>query len=290
MLPGVSRALSSTFPLWEGQEGLFKIGEFSRMSGVPSKRLRHYDEIGLFRPAWVDPTNDYRYYSAAQLAQLNRIVALKDLDVPLAEIARLIAEGADLRVTLEAQRKSLLRRREEMDRALARLEISIELAGATSPDPDVVVRTQPAELIAGLERRLEPGEDLGAPFYELEAVVRDAEVRAPRPPLTIYHPAPRFAEVAVPITAPFEAAPPIEVRRLPAAKVVSMIHDGPYDGMTDARGSLEQWVAGSGYTPAGPLRVVYMRFSAEDELDVPDQFLTSRSGEFVTELQQPIAG
>ena len=53
------------------------------MAGVPAKRLRHYDAIGLFKPAWVDPTNDYRYYSAAQLAQLNRILALKDLDVSL---------------------------------------------------------------------------------------------------------------------------------------------------------------------------------------------------------------
>lgn len=258
------------------------------MAGVPAKRLRHYDDIGLFRPAWVDPTNDYRYYSAAQLAHLNRILALKDLDVPLAEITRLIAEGADLRVRLESQRKALLRKRDEMDRTLARLDISIELAGATSPDPDVVVRQQPAELIAGLERALKPGEDLGGPFYELEAAVRDAGVRAPRPPMTIYHPAPRFAEVAVPITSQFEAVPPIGIRTLRAERVVSVIHSGGYEGMDDARRSLEQWVAGSGYSPTGPLRVLYMRFSAEEELDVPDQFLTSRSREFVTELQQPI--
>jgi DNA-binding transcriptional MerR regulator len=269
---------------------MFRIGEFSRMSGVSAKMLRHYDSIGLFQPAWVDPSNDYRYYSAGQLAQLNRIVALKALGVPLAEVAALIAGGADLRVTLEAQRRELLLRRDEVDRTLARLDISIELAGATSPDPDVVVRRQPAELIAGLERPLRPGEDLGGPFYELEEAVRDAGVRAPRPPLTVNHPPPGHAEVAVPITARFDAAPPIRVRTLPKARVVSLIQTGGYEGLAAAAESLQQWIVGSGYREAGPLRVVYLRFSAEEELGVPDRFLTNRRGEFVTELQQPVAG
>jgi len=29
---------------------MFKIGEFSRISLVPAKTLRYYDEIGLFSP------------------------------------------------------------------------------------------------------------------------------------------------------------------------------------------------------------------------------------------------
>lgn len=268
---------------------MFRIGEFARMTGVTAKMLRHYDEIGLFRPAWVDPTNDYRYYSAAQLAQLNRIVALKELDVPLGEIALLIDEGADLKSVLELQRRKLVRRRDEMERTLARLDISIELADARSPDPDVVVRTQPGELIAGLRRTLSPGEDLGPMFYELEAAVRDAGVRAPRPPLTIYHDPPDL-EVAVPLSHHFEAPPSIDVRTLPEARIVSMIHTGGYDGLTDARAALATWVEGSGYSLNGPLRVYYLRFSAEEELDVPERFLTNRRGEFVTELQQPVDG
>lgn len=269
---------------------MFKIGEFARMSGVSAKMLRHYDDIGLFRPAWVNPSNEYRYYSAAQLAQLNRIVALRDLGVPLAEIAGFVADGADLRRILEVQRGALLTRREEMDRVLARLDITIELGGARSPDPDVVVRRQPAELIAGLRRPLRSGEDLGAPFYELEAVVRDAGVRASRPPLSIYHAPPDDIEVAVPISARFDPVAPVAVRTLPAARVVSFIQAGSYEHLGDARRALASWIDGSGYVAAGPLRVVYLRFSAEEELDVPDRFLTDRHTEFITELQQPVAG
>ena len=38
-----------------------------------------YDEIGLLRPATVDQAKGYRGYTADQLGQLNRIMALKEL-------------------------------------------------------------------------------------------------------------------------------------------------------------------------------------------------------------------
>jgi len=49
---------------------------FARLGGVSVRTLRHYDEIGLPRPAAVDPDTGYRGYSAAQLGQINRIMAL----------------------------------------------------------------------------------------------------------------------------------------------------------------------------------------------------------------------
>ena len=58
---------------------MFKIGEFSRFSQVTVKTLRYYDEIGLLKPARVDPFTGYRYYSASQFPRLHRILALKDL-------------------------------------------------------------------------------------------------------------------------------------------------------------------------------------------------------------------
>jgi DNA-binding transcriptional MerR regulator len=42
---------------------VFKIGDFSRLVRLSTKMLRHYDEIGLFKPALVDRFTGYRYYS-----------------------------------------------------------------------------------------------------------------------------------------------------------------------------------------------------------------------------------
>ena len=69
---------------------MFSIGEFSRLGGVSVRTLRHYDEIGLLRPATVDPDTGYRGYSADQLGQLNRIMALKELGLSLTQARRLL--------------------------------------------------------------------------------------------------------------------------------------------------------------------------------------------------------
>jgi methanogenic corrinoid protein MtbC1 len=65
---------------------MIKIGDFSRISGVSVKALRHYDEIGLLKPSKVDQSTGYRYYSTEQLDRLNRIVVLRNLGLSLEEI------------------------------------------------------------------------------------------------------------------------------------------------------------------------------------------------------------
>ena len=59
---------------------MFTIGEFARHGRVSVRMLRHYDAIGLLRPACVDPASGYRFYQVSQLAELNRVIALKDLE------------------------------------------------------------------------------------------------------------------------------------------------------------------------------------------------------------------
>ena len=54
---------------------MFKIGEFSQLSRVSVRMLRHYDQLGLLKPSRTDNFTNYRYYSADQLPRLNRILA-----------------------------------------------------------------------------------------------------------------------------------------------------------------------------------------------------------------------
>ncbi|WP_420630683.1 MerR family transcriptional regulator [Candidatus Leptofilum sp.] len=71
---------------------MFRIGEFSRIAQTTVKQLRYYDEIGLFQPEHIDRFTGYRYYRAAQLPDLNRILAMKDLGLTLEQIKRLVAD------------------------------------------------------------------------------------------------------------------------------------------------------------------------------------------------------
>src|SRR5688572_11182894 len=69
---------------------MFRIGDFSRLARVTIRTLHHYDEAGVLQPAHVDPNTGYRYYSAAQLRPLQRILLLRDLGFSIEEIRELI--------------------------------------------------------------------------------------------------------------------------------------------------------------------------------------------------------
>jgi DNA-binding transcriptional MerR regulator len=62
------------------------IGEFARRSRLSAKALRLHDELGLLPPARVDEDSGYRFYEPGQLKQARLIAALRQLQVPLAEI------------------------------------------------------------------------------------------------------------------------------------------------------------------------------------------------------------
>ena len=65
---------------------MLKIGEFSKLTGVPIRTLRYYDEIDLFKPAEIDLFTDYRYYKEEQIADLKIINKLKSVGFTLDEI------------------------------------------------------------------------------------------------------------------------------------------------------------------------------------------------------------
>ncbi|MBV1909369.1 MAG: helix-turn-helix domain-containing protein [Kangiellaceae bacterium] len=69
---------------------MFRIGEFSKFTQVPGSALRYYDDIGLFKPSVIDDATGYRYYSAYQIPQLNKIIALKELGLNLEQIQKLM--------------------------------------------------------------------------------------------------------------------------------------------------------------------------------------------------------
>jgi DNA-binding transcriptional MerR regulator len=93
-------------------ESLMSIGRFARLTGLTVKALRHYDELGLLRPAAVDPETGYRSYSSAQLGRAEAIRLLRRLEVPLDDVATIVATddpAAVRRVLLDHQRRTALR-------------------------------------------------------------------------------------------------------------------------------------------------------------------------------------
>lgn len=62
---------------------LFTVGEIATLFNINKKTLRYYDEIDLFKPSYIDPKNNYRYYTSSQFEKLNTIIYLKNIRIPL---------------------------------------------------------------------------------------------------------------------------------------------------------------------------------------------------------------
>ena len=135
---------------------MYRIGTAARLAQVSVRTLRHYDDVGLLSPAKVDSETGYRWYGPEQLARLHRILALRDLGVPLGEIAELL--GRD--VTVEHLRGILLLRHAEAhDRIateaerLARVEARLQQLEETNMDGyEVIVKgLDPVRLVTASE-------------------------------------------------------------------------------------------------------------------------------------------
>ena len=281
---------------------MFKISDFSRFTRVSVKALRHYDRLGILRPAYVDPESRYRYYSARQVSRLQRILALRELGFSLGHVADILgadASGPTLRRLLEMRRiqveRQLVLDRERLAQLNARLR---ELDEGRSPVlPEAVVQEIPAVRVASRRARvpeLDDGVRLLFEAVELDAL--RAGVRSEGPPILIYHDrdhrmAAADVEAAVPVTPDARRCGRSKVRTLPAITSAACVtYAGSYDQWTDVLRGLLAWLHTRRLVPAGPTREVYLQFRARDPigLGLPRRFLGERSEDLVTEMQIPV--
>ncbi len=280
---------------------MFKIGDFSRFSRVSIKMLRHYDEIGLLKPAHVDTFTRYRYYTADQLPRLNRIIALKDLGFSLEQIATLLDDdlnAGEIRGLLKLKRAEIEQRLREEQTRLAQVEARIQQIELEDgiPPYDVVLRQIPAQNVASMREVVQvSSRRISRMFETVEAYVAEHNAREISPPLMIYHDADYRedhidVEVGIPVSKAIPAGESIILREISAVtEMACVVHTGDYGSMNKALNVLFNWIDTHDYNVAGEMREVYLRFGANnDGYILPDAYLAKHADEFVTELQIPI--
>ncbi|MFH8899476.1 MerR family transcriptional regulator [Streptomyces coeruleorubidus] len=268
---------------------MFSIGEFAKYGGVSVRMLRHYDAVGLLRPAHVDPHTGYRSYEADQLARLNRVIALKELGFTLEQVRAILDEQVDA-----AELRGMLRlRRAELESAMAadaarlgqveaRLRV-IESEGRMSFD-DLVIKRVPAMRVAELTAVVESFEPrlitpVITPLYEeLWSRMQAAGLRASGAAVAYYEnlDGPVTVHAAIPVDAVPDPSQDFAVVDLPAAEVATLVHDGPMEQVIPSVQALARWIDAHGYTSVGPAREV--------TLSCPNC-----GDHSVTELQEPVA-
>ena len=104
-----------------GCDIILRIGEFSKLTGVPIRTLRYYDEIDLFKPADIDLFTDYRYYNEDQVEDLNLINELKRVGFSLEEIKNNWNNFSD-EIMLK-KKDELLKKQEDINESIKKLDI-----------------------------------------------------------------------------------------------------------------------------------------------------------------------
>jgi DNA-binding transcriptional MerR regulator len=103
----------------------WSIQQIARLAGTTSRTLRHYDDVGLLRPARTAP-NGYRYYDGTSLVRLQRILLLRQLGLGLPQIADVLAEPAEEANALESHLEWLRSEQDRLTRQIASVESTIE--------------------------------------------------------------------------------------------------------------------------------------------------------------------
>lgn len=279
---------------------MFKIGDFSRLGQVSVRMLRHYDDLDLFKPAYIDRFTGYRYYTIEQLPRLNRILALKDLGIPLEKIADLLGQNlplAELQNLLRSQQVELQEQiqvaQARMNRLSARLD-QLEREGQTS-SYDVIVKSVPTYSIASIRQIVPFVAEM--PKYRCMAIdrlnswLKVENILPIGSEIVLYH-ASEYTETNIDmefgIAIPTPAKPigarlqdGTIVRQLPAcSQVASVFHSGMIQHVTQAIVALFSWIDANGYVSNGAIREIHL-FGAETVL-VRDEPVT-------LELQIPLA-
>jgi DNA-binding transcriptional MerR regulator len=125
-------------------DDLLNIGAFAMATGLTVAALRHYDEIGLLKPAVVDPDSSYRRYAMGQLDQARLICGLRAVDMPIDEVRAVLGMGpADVRSALDTHRDRLVTQVRELSQQVLAID---ELIEKGTPMP-ALQATRPVQIV-----------------------------------------------------------------------------------------------------------------------------------------------
>ena len=264
---------------------MFTIGDFAAFGQVSARMLRHYDAMGLLRPAVVDQASGYRYYSADQFSRLNRIVALKDLGFSLQQVGEIV----DAKLSAEELRGMLRLRQAQLEDDLARSSARltsvearlrlIEKEGHMPTDDVVLKRIAPARVaeLSAISPSYD-GEDIGPIlqplFGQLFERLGAAGINPSGSPVAYYEDA-ENETIRVHAALPVDTgtATDVDILELPEiTQAATIVHKGDMMEADRSMQTLARWIEDNGYRSQGYAREVTLQFDMENPANWVHEF------------------
>ena len=251
---------------------MLKIGDFSKMAQVSVKTLRHYSNLGLLQPAWIDRFTGYRYYRLDQLPRLNRILALKDLGFSLDQVSQMLEDDLSI-----SRLKSMLKIKQgeleheirmekgRLERVNARLR-QIKQEGSI-PAYDVVLKAIPARHILGIRAVIQDDRQVADLFAELSSYASDQGSGVnPAAPCTALHYDAEYQdrgldiEVSIWPDRPLSGTGRMIAHDLPAVdEMACVIFKGDLSRLSEIHHGMVTWGDLNRYRLLGPSRILYLQ-------------------------------
>lgn len=242
---------------------LYKIGMFAQMNHITIKTLRFYEEQGLLLPAHVDGENGYRYYTMNQMADIQRITALKQAGFTLDDI-KLINQGADTAYLLSSKKAALLKKIAELTSQIAVIDGYLSGPAGTLDAP-VLIRTIPAVTVASMKKRIDSYDELFSLMPEMGAEMERLGCRCALPEYCFTHylePGFRdehiLIETCEAVTEKKEDSALVKFRELPEITAACIFHKGSYSNFSESYAAILRFIEENGYKICGNIRENYI--------------------------------
>jgi DNA-binding transcriptional MerR regulator len=244
---------------------MVKIGDFARLAAVSIKTLRYYQELGLFHPIHIDRETGYRYYSAAQLPLLHRILIYRSLGFSLDGTRALIQENPspeEMREALRTRQAELERKMVGEQKQLADIEARIrQIEQGSAPRYEVVLKDILTAPVVSLRKTLRD-------YDELDSLLADVKRALPNPSAAatygaIWHRCRHDGgsidcEALAVLRRPVRPLRDCATYQLPGCRVASVIHGSNEDPFPLAHAAVLDKLDTTGNEIAGPMREMYL--------------------------------
>ncbi len=269
---------------------MLKIGDFSKLSRISIRMLRHYDAIGLLVPKNTDRFTNYRYYSEDQLPIAGRIGALKDMGFALSTISEILKSYDNpqaLAEYLAVKRSEVQSEVEDANRRLLLLDTAVNRLrkDITAMNNNVTLKTLPERYVASV-RKIIPAYDQECVLWNTLMTETAALNLVPADNcygLAIFHDKEHKesdvdVEVQAAVKGSYKNTKNVVFKTVPAVDIASATYKGSYDQLTAVNHSVANWVNDNGYEFDGAMFCINHVSPAQ----------TQNPDEFVTEVCYPV--
>ena len=263
---------------------MLRIGDFSKLSRISIRMLRHYDEIGILHPESVDDVTGYRYYSESQLPLAGKIQALKSLGFGLSMIKEILGKYEDAREMerfLVAKQKELEEEILGIQRKLLFLDSALKWMrkDGSLMDYNVTLKTMPERYVASV-RQVIPAYDREGMLWEImcrELEGKNVQQAVPCYGLAIFHDeghkeCDTDVEIQNSVVGKYEDTEHVKFKTVPPIQVASATYKGSYDQISRVNAAVADWVVENGYDFDGKSFCIYHVSPAQT--DDPEELVT----------------